>query len=219
MVLTHMLLNTGSQLLSAFKPVPAEKATGKRALPERSPAEIDAGFEFINKFAPSGFQRNQHLVWMEKELRNTDSPIFEWDRMLVREAMRNKLTARGLADEIVSYLVCLGDLKPWVAERILKKLLPFGADGGFFFLGKAGCGKTPLANGLAMAISAFQITKLGLDANPSSRTSNNLDFFRGEPGEKHIPFIWDDGDASKEDAEGLPEAVKGFLDVPGIDPK
>eukprot|EP00971_Amphidinium_carterae_P074704 1476320-Amphidinium_carterae.1 len=42
MVLTHMLLNTGSQLLSAFKHVPAEKATGKRALPERSLAEIDA---------------------------------------------------------------------------------------------------------------------------------------------------------------------------------
>eukprot|EP00971_Amphidinium_carterae_P232063 4605493-Amphidinium_carterae.1 len=76
MVLTHMFLNTCSQLLSAYKPVPAEKATGKRALPERSPAEIDAGFDFINKFAPSGFQRNQHLVWMEKELRNTDSPIF-----------------------------------------------------------------------------------------------------------------------------------------------
>eukprot|EP00971_Amphidinium_carterae_P270287 5362911-Amphidinium_carterae.2 len=66
-----------------------------------------------------------------------------------------------------------------------------------------------------MAISAFQISKLGLDSSPSFTMSNTLDFFRGEPGEQHIPFIWDDGDVSKEDSE----AVKGFLDVPRIDPK
>eukprot|EP00971_Amphidinium_carterae_P188879 3749712-Amphidinium_carterae.1 len=215
LLITYMFLNMGGRVLSCFKPAPAEKSTGKRALVERTPAEIDAGFNFINKHAPTGFQRNQHLVWMEKELRDTDSPIFEWDRMLVREAMRNKQTARCLADEVTSYPVCLADLNSWVVDKILKKLVPMATEAGFVFLGKAGCGKTPLANSLAMAISGHQIARLGLDAQPSFRTSNNLDFFRGEPGETHIPFIWDDGDVCKEDSE----AVKGFLDVPGVDPK
>eukprot|EP00971_Amphidinium_carterae_P249130 4945204-Amphidinium_carterae.1 len=152
---------------------------------------------------------------MEKEIRSADSPLFEWERSLVREAIRNKQTARGLADDITAFPVTLRDFNSWVLNCVLKRILPFAMEGSFVFLGKSGCGKTPLAGALAMALSSFHIERLGLDTKPSFRTSNNMDFFRGEPGEVHVPFIWDDGEVVREDAE----AVKGFLDLTGIDPK
>eukprot|EP00971_Amphidinium_carterae_P023673 467096-Amphidinium_carterae.1 len=93
----------GGQLLTSANYLPIEKTSARRQLVERTPAEIDAGYAYINAHAPTGFQRNQHLTWIEKELRSVESPIYEWDRALVKEAVRNKQTARGLADEIQSY--------------------------------------------------------------------------------------------------------------------
>eukprot|EP00971_Amphidinium_carterae_P235950 4682589-Amphidinium_carterae.1 len=188
-------------------PAKDKARSGRRHRPavERTPAEIDAGFAYINLHAPTGFQRNQHLSWIEKELRSVDSPIHDWDRALVREAVRNKQTARGLADEIQSYPVCL----EWVRSKVLKCLLPLTSSAAYIFLGKSGCGKTPLA----MALSECQIQSMGLDAVPAFRTANNLDFFRGEPGERHVPFVCNE--VSKEDSE----AVKAFRDAFGVDPK
>eukprot|EP00971_Amphidinium_carterae_P102651 2031870-Amphidinium_carterae.1 len=107
------------------------------------------------------------------------------------------------------------DMKTWVLDRLLKKLLPFASEAAFVFIEQSGCGKTPLANALALAMSGHYIQQMGLEGVPSFRSSNNLDFFRGEPGEVQIPFVWDDGDVCKEESE----AVKGFLDLTGIDPK
>eukprot|EP00971_Amphidinium_carterae_P025992 512628-Amphidinium_carterae.1 len=110
MLLTHIFLNTGGRLLSTVKLVVADAPSGKNKLVDRSHAEIDAGFAHINENAPTGFQRNQNLAWLEKELRNAESPIYGWDRGPVKEAMKNKMCARGLAEDITAFPVCLHDL-------------------------------------------------------------------------------------------------------------
>eukprot|EP00971_Amphidinium_carterae_P182031 3612443-Amphidinium_carterae.1 len=103
MLLTHIFINTGGRLLSTVKLVVADAPSCKNRWVDRSHAEIDAGFTHINEHAPTGFQRNQNLAWLEKELRNAESPIFGWDRGLVKEAMKNKTCARGLAEKITAF--------------------------------------------------------------------------------------------------------------------
>eukprot|EP00971_Amphidinium_carterae_P331567 6465213-Amphidinium_carterae.1 len=66
-LMAYMLHNLGGRVLTRCKYVAVEQSDGKRAPAQRSPEEIDAGFAFINAHAPTGFQRNQHLVWLEKQ--------------------------------------------------------------------------------------------------------------------------------------------------------
>ena len=77
-------------------------------------------------------------------------------------------------------------------------------------LGKAGAGKTPAAQAIAMAFAEYWILKAneGNDARPSFRLSNSLENLRGEPGLRTRPDILDDSDMSN---IPLPK-VKAFLD-------
>eukprot|EP00971_Amphidinium_carterae_P071627 1416558-Amphidinium_carterae.1 len=82
---------------------------------------------------------------------------------------------------------------------MLKPPLPHASEAGFASIGKFGCRKTPL-NVLAMAISGHHGARVGLDCPPSFRTTSNLNLFRGEPRETHVPFVWYDGEVCSEEA-------------------
>ena len=64
-----------------------------------------------------------------------------------------------------------------------------------------------------MALSRYYIERGGLHAAPGFRQASDLDFFRGEAGQLHIPCIPDDGDF---DAP-RPKALKALYDVSLVD--
>ena len=72
-----------------------------------------------------------------------------------------------------------------------------------------GIGKTPVAVILAFMLARYWISQDEAEVDTEVRLVPDLDFLRGDPGTKHTPFIFDDGDMS----EIEPRKMKAFLDV------
>ena len=69
----------------------------KKANLER-PDDIDAGYDWIDDECPRQNDKNQQSRWIDKELNDSDSPIFGWHGGRVEKAIRNLREAVGHAD-------------------------------------------------------------------------------------------------------------------------
>ena len=74
--------------------------------------EHDAGFAFIRENGPRSNNRNQFVEWTEKHISTPESPIYQWDRGLVKESLRNYVAGDVVAPEVTSYPLTLADFKP-----------------------------------------------------------------------------------------------------------
>jgi hypothetical protein len=93
--------------------------------------------------------------------------------------------------------------------KIVPMVVPRMISFGLMILGKAGIGKTPVAQILCMAIARHIIDNRSLEALPGIRKARQIDGFRERPGEAHVPVILDDPNLSAINLEDL----KSFLDV------
>ena len=80
-------------------------------------------------------------------------------------------------------------------------------------MGEAGFGKTPFMMAMAMASARHNADAQNratgrADAVAAVRTAPDMDFFRGEVGQRWVPCIFDDGDL----AEQRPKVLKAFFD-------
>ena len=109
-----------------------------------------------------------------------------------------------------NFFLTLHDLNAWFLDDILAPLLKDIKTKTLVFMGLAEKGKTPAAQAIAMAVSAYYILKEGNgeDKVPSFRLCSSLDQLRGEPGVKTRPDILDDADTS---SIPIPK-LKAFLD-------
>ena len=80
---------------------------------------------------------------------------------------------------------------------------------GLMVLGKAGVGKTPTAQIMAMAVARHLTSSRSLSGLPGWRRSKQIDGFRERPGEVNVPALLDDPKLSSINLEDL----KSFLDV------
>ena len=78
--------------------------------------EHDAGFAFIRENGPRSNNRNQFVEWTEKHISTPESPIYQWDRGLVKESLRNYAAGDVVAPEVTSYPLTLADFKPWITR-------------------------------------------------------------------------------------------------------
>ena len=76
-------------------------------------------------------------------------------------------------------------------------------------IGEARFGKTPLMTILAMAAARFHADAAGKSDLAAVRTSPEIDFFRGEVGQKWVPCIFDDGDLR--DTEGASANARRYI--------
>ncbi|CAK0863989.1 unnamed protein product, partial [Prorocentrum cordatum] len=96
---------------------------------------------------------------------------------------------------------CLAhDTRP-VHLDIAKRIIRTPLTNALLTFGKARFGKTPLTNILAMAIGRWHadVEKMrGNEVVAAARASADMDFLRGEVGEKWAPRAFDDGGLSNQ---------------------
>ena len=172
---------------------------------------IDAAYDFIAREAPRSAEGLARLRWVAKQLADPDSPVYGWRKADVKEAL-DEMQRHGSLAKTQSYIpITVLDLSPWV-RHLVKDLMPSFKSKALVLVGRPGWGKTPLLQSIAMAMSRYWIDKGAVDTQLTEacfRTTESLDFLRGEPGVLERPDLYDDGDMNSQSVT----ALKAFLDV------
>ena len=174
------------------------------------------GFRFIAEAAKRlrSNAHNEQTEFAEIETNDPDSVLFGWSAGLVKESLRNHAKGANLARVIQYYPLTLADIVGWLFDLIVLRVLALMETHGIIWLGTAGRGKTAVMSILSMLWSLLHILEQGLEGvDPSFRTSNSFDGFRGEDGTKTRPCQYDDGTLEKEG----PAKLKAYLDITGED--
>lgn len=167
------------------------------------------GMAFINLNAPLSNCKNEQYLWVLLNVRAADSPLYGWPEHVVLKACANRTTGNSQAEPEWFFPLLLGDLNPEFLRKIVPLILPLMTSHGLMILGKAGIGKTPVAQILCMAVARHMVKSRDLDALPGFRKAKQIDGFRERPGEVHVPVILDDPNLGSINLEDL----KSFLDV------
>jgi hypothetical protein len=199
-----LLEKIGHSAIIAFEFEPKKVAKTKEK------CALEQGFDYIKTQGPKSNMANRQTEWAEIEIHREDSPIFGWTAGLVKESLRGYANSNIFVEPTYNFFLTIYDLRSWFLEEVLFPLIRDMKTKTLVMLGKAGAGKTPAAQAIAMAFAEYWILKAneGNDARPSFRLSNSLENLRGEPGLRTRPDILDDSDMSN---IPLPK-VKAFLD-------
>lgn len=176
---------------------------------EPTEAQLIAGIEYINAHAPLANSKNEQYLWVLLNVRDDESPLHGWPQHVVLRACANRSLGNSQAEPEWFFPLLLQDLNAEFLQKVVPLILPLMPSYGLMILGRAGIGKTPTAQILAMAVARHLIAKHGLDCLPGWRRSKQIDGFRERPGEINIPALLDDANLSGMNLEDL----KSFLDV------
>jgi len=161
---------------------------------------LTMGFRYIRECGPKANNANQFVEWTECEVIDEDSPIYRWDKGLVEKSLRNYAFGKSTCRTLTYCPLTLKSFQPWFLDDILVKMLGTLDVCSIMWLGVTQCGKSTGAKIVAFQMSAFAIDKHDrADLEPAIVTAKHLDFFRGEPGSKFKPAIFDDGLLNKQD--------------------
>lgn len=173
---------------------------------------IDRGFDLIEgafrrrEVVPSGLCL---LRWITKQINTPDGPLYKWSERLVEKAFSRLSNEGTLAKEVTNCPYTLKSFQPFLVDTILVDLVPHLTTRSIGFVGKAGCGKSPVVEGLACAFSRYWKKKNKLEGAASYRVACDLDFFRGDVGTVDRPDALDDCDPQTI----TPSKWKAFCDV------
>ena len=171
------------------------------------PSARKKGFLFIKERGPKANNMNQFLEWTEDQVNTPESPVYWWERNIVKESLRNYSQGKMLAKTLDVYPLTLRDVAPWFLYNVLMKPLSNLNEFSIMWIGAAGVGKSPVSKIIGMTQSKYMIERDERDdLTPSIRTAKNLDFFRAEPGSVYKPDVFDDGLLQKQS----PETFKAF---------
>ncbi|CAK0874169.1 unnamed protein product [Prorocentrum cordatum] len=176
---------------------PAAVAPGDEDGVEVKKRKLRVGFDFIMAEAPRGYFDCEQMLWVEHQLVDPDSPVHHFRRELIDRVLEKIQDRDHFAVKETYYPCLLHDIRPEyldIAKRIIKTLLT----NTLLTIGEAKFGKTPLMYILAMAIARWHADMEKARGNEVAavRVSAEMDFFRGEVGEKWAPCIFDDGGLS-----------------------
>ena len=105
----------------------------------------------------------------------------------MKEACHNLASGKVLAQTCTTYPISLYELKNWLLLGVVGPCLRSCLAHGILFLGATGIGKTPVANAVAMASSAYWIHRLGGSETPRFKTVSHIDYLRQEPPTRKCP--------------------------------
>ena len=173
-----------------------------------SPDELKAGISFIN--ASLAHSKNEQFLWILLNIRDQASPVYGWPHHIVCRACNNRVTGNCQTEAEYFFPLLLHDLNDAFLREVVPLILPTLTSFGLILLGKAGIGKTPAAILLVMAVAGHIVLSRNLEGFiPGWRRSKQIDGFREQPGEIHIPVLLDDPNLHGINVEDL----KSFLDV------
>lgn len=139
------------------------------------------GFKFLREHGPKSNNQNQFVEWTEEQVSKQSSPIYGWEKPLVKESLRNYAAGKVLAKTISFYPFTLKSLSAMMFSDIVVKILHNLNQRSIIWIGLAGVGKSPASKIIGFLVSKFNIDRDGqAEREPSIRTARNLDFFRGD---------------------------------------
>ena len=162
-------------------------------------AAIDAGFDYIEATAPRDTTGLALMRWVEKSVAK-DTPVHGWSRALLEKAAKALSACGCLARQRTEYPLTLRSVNPVFLQVALGPLLPKLRRNSLMMLGEPNIGKTPVAWILAFMKARYWVAVDQANVDPKARGGSDLDFFRGDPGTKYEPFLFDDGDVSELEA-------------------
>ena len=158
--------------------------------------DITEGFKHIREEAPRGNFDGEQLEWLAIQKHNPKSLchrliLKEWG--LVKELL-NKLNAKqNLATKETYYPLLWGDVSIQ-AQKIMKLIIPLLLTTTVLLVGEAGFAKTPLNMIVAFMLARYHSAIGNFTVQAAVRMAAEIDFFRGEAGQKEVPCVFDDGD-------------------------
>ena len=171
--------------------------------------ELRTGIGYINEHAPLSNSKNEQYLWVLLNIRDNESPLFGWPQHIVLKACANRTTGNCQAEPEYFFPLLIFDLNETFIKEIVTLIVPLMPSFGLMILGRAGIGKTPTAQILAMAVARHMTTSRNMAGLPGWRRSKQIDGFRERPGEVNVPVLLDDPNLSGINLEDL----KSFLDV------
>jgi hypothetical protein len=172
--------------------------------------KIRKGIQHLKDDAPRGNFDCEQTEWLECELLDPESPIYDFKRELIDKVLRSLRDRDHFATKQDYYPCLLPDVRGEYRELVYK-ILQLLLTTTLLCIGEAKFGKTPLMTIMAFALArlhALVEEQAGRKVTPAVRISSEMDFFRGEAGLKWVPCIFDDGDLS----EQRPKVLKAFFD-------
>ncbi|CAK0863390.1 unnamed protein product [Prorocentrum cordatum] len=157
---------------------------------------------------PKSNNRNQFMEFADKEINDPQSNIYGWEESRVAQALRNHASGRINSKRLSVWVLTLKDFEPRFIDEVLAKILPTLRRNGALWIGKTRVGKSTASKTLAFLMSMLEIDALEGDdregaPEPSIVTAKHFDFFKGEPVERVLPAVFDDGDLHKQGASVL----------------
>ena len=175
-------------------------------------AAIDRGFDFIEnawrkrEVPPTGFGQ---LRWITRCIKDPACPLHNWASGLIEKSFRELRDEGSLAKVVVDCPYTIKSFQPWFVDEVLADLCHLLSIKSLGMVGTAGCGKSPVLEGIACMFSRFWKRKLNIQELTSYRAACDLDFFRGQVGTVDRPDLLDDSDAKYI----TPAKWKAFSDV------
>ncbi len=157
--------------------------------------EIKAGFEYIQKNCPAGYEANDVLQFVVAGIHVPGTPIHGWPMSVVEKACNNLVKKADGADaQFFSPFVASNkfDFKGLFALVLFPLVVALGRARGLLVLGRPGVGKTPWAIALALAFGRYHVRKSELRRRPGFRRGGMIDVFRQKPGEVQEAILLDD---------------------------
>ncbi|CAK0871373.1 unnamed protein product, partial [Prorocentrum cordatum] len=177
-----------------------------------TPEQLQAGVDWVNRWALAGVSMNQQLAWIRVQTRDADSPTYKWPKSEVKELVSKEGEGHHQADPEMFFPLTVYDLKPALVDKILPLILTPLATSGCMVTGKAGDGKTQFAKIVGMTTGRRRSMSDGGDgATAGWRRGTLMDVFRDTPGSIEVGCLLDDPTPSITDID--PETLKSFLGV------
>ena len=151
--------------------------------------------------------------WIKKQLNNTASPLFNWSKGEIRDAIDRLKKSGEQASSSTECPLCLTDVPEWLL-LIFRAIIPTLLSASLILIGENSVGKTSLAMILGFAFSRWHIRCQKLNCLPAVRVTQDIDFLKSKTTCPEEPVVYDDGDVW-----GLrPTQLKALLDVQAQSP-
>ena len=94
-------------------------AAGSSSKPPKETEDIRAGFIFIKQSGPEENSEGQLTEWTEEQVNDPNSPLFKWDRGVIKEFLRNLADQSSQANTIKDWPLTLKSITPWALNHVV----------------------------------------------------------------------------------------------------
>ena len=171
--LQHLLESLGGFQVRYMRLIP----TGSSSKPPKETEDIRAGFTFIKQSGPEENSEGQFTEWTEEQVNDPNSPLFKWDRGVIKEFLRNLADQSSRANTIKDWPLTLKSITPWALNHVVGPVLPHILEHAIIWIGRSRVGKSPISYTISAVTSAFWLVQEERDDKPMFQTCNRLDYF------------------------------------------